>query len=68
MNANGKGLREVVRHRGRNIVFPRFSPDGASLVYTTFDPTARRPVFQLWTVGVDGTNRTLVGRGSEADW
>ena len=68
MNANGKGLREVTRHRGRNVVFPRFSPDGNSLLYTTFDPRARTPVFQLWTVGVDGSNRTLIGRGSEADW
>jgi Tol biopolymer transport system component len=68
MNANGKGLREVVRHRGRNVVFPRFSPDGRSLVYTTFDPAARAPRFELWTVGIDGSNRTAVGRGSEADW
>ena len=68
MNANGKDLREVTRHPRLNVVFPRFSPDGRSLLYTTFDPRARTPVFRLWTVRVDGSNRTLVGRGSEADW
>jgi Tol biopolymer transport system component len=68
MRADGKGLREVARHRGLNVVFPRFSPDGSTLIYTLFDPAAAKPRFELWTVAVDGSGRVRLGPGSEADW
>ena len=68
MRADGKGLREVARHRGMNVVFPRFSPDGSTLIYTLFDPAVAKPRFELWTVRVDGSDRVRLGPGSEADW
>lgn len=69
MNARGGDLREAARHKGHNVVFPRFSPDGGSLVYTAFaDIPNVRPVDELWRVKVDGTARTKLGRGGSADW
>jgi hypothetical protein len=55
-------VREVVRHSKRTVVFPRWSRDGRSLVYSALEPAAVR------TIGVDGTGARVVGRGGEADW
>jgi TolB protein len=66
MAANGRGLREVARHPGRTVAFPRFSPDGRSLVYTTSSPNGKE--LRLWTVKADGTGRRQLGAGTEADW
>jgi TolB protein len=68
MAANGRGIREVARHRGQNVAFPRFSPDGRSLVYTTFSPDSDQSDLQLWTVRADGTGRKALGAGTEPDW
>ena len=62
MKANGKGLRRVAQHGKRTVVFPRWSRDGRSLLYSTIEPQAVR------TVRADGTGARVVGRGTEADW
>jgi TolB protein len=68
MDANGGDLREVSRHPGHNVVFPRFSPDGRSLVYTSFRDAQGRHPDVLWTVGADGSGRRSLGLGHAADW
>ena len=68
MNADGTGLREVARHQGLTTGFPRFSPDGRQLVYMTLDESRQGEPRRLWTVNADGTNRKLLGKGSEPDW
>jgi len=69
MDARGRGLREVSRHEGHDVVFPRYSPDGRRIVYTSFpDMVGVKPVERLWTVEPDGSRRTLLGLGGSADW
>jgi TolB protein len=68
MNANGTGLRLLIGHRGKNVAFPRWSPDGRTLLYTSFDSSGRKNDFRLHTVGADGTNPRVLRAGSEADW
>jgi Tol biopolymer transport system component len=69
MNARGGDLRRIAGHANHNVVFPRFSPDGRSLVYTAFADKQGVPALdELWTVKVDGTGRTRLGRGGSADW
>lgn len=67
MNERGGDLREVARHPGHNVVFPRFSPDGRSLMYTSFPEGSGRPE-RLWTTAVDGSGRRSLGLGAAADW
>lgn len=67
MNARGGDLREVARHPGHNVVFPRFSPDGRSLVYTSFPAGSGSPE-RLWLVRIDGSGRRGLGPGGAADW
>ena len=66
--ATGKNLREVTRHKRLNQALPRFSPAGAKIVYTTFSPVGDGSDARVWTVGVDGSGRTTLGLGGEADW
>ena len=68
MKADGTGLREVSRHPRRNHAFPRYSPDGRSLVYMTFSPDSAEIVGRLWTVRTDGSQRASIGLGREPDW
>lgn len=69
MDARGRGLREVSRHEGHNVVFPRYSPDGSRIVYTSFaDMPGVKPVERLWTVKAGGGARRSLGPGSSADW
>lgn len=67
MDSRGGRLREVARHPGHNVVFPRFSRDGRSLVYTAFPDGSGRPE-RLWVVRTDGSGRRALGPGSAADW
>jgi Tol biopolymer transport system component len=69
MDARGRGLREVARIAGRSVAFPRFSPNGRWLVFTTFpDRPGPRPDDRLWRVRIDGAERAPLGAGSAADW
>ena len=69
MDARGGGLRKVARHPGHNVVSPRFSPDGRSLVYTAFADRHGVPaVDELWTVKHDGSARKKLFLGTSADW
>lgn len=68
MNAQGGDVRPVIRHRGLNHVFPRFSPDGTRLVYMTFDPRRNLEDARLRSVGVDGAGSVVVTAGGEPDW
>lgn len=68
MNANGKGLRRLIGHPGKNVAFPRWSPDGRTLLYTSFDSTGSKNDFRLHTIGADGTSPRVLRAGSEADW
>jgi Tol biopolymer transport system component len=68
MDAGGRDLSEVARHKGLNVAFPRYSPDGRQIVYMAFDPNESLAGAQLWTVNADGTNRKLLGKGGEPDW
>jgi Tol biopolymer transport system component len=67
MNARGGDLQQVVRHAGHNVVFPRFSPDGRSLAYTSFPENSGMPE-RLWLVRIDGSGRRSLGLGGAADW
>ena len=67
MNANGGQLRKLSRHPGHDVVFPRFSPDGGTLIYTS-SAKEIAAVDRLWTVRADGTARKQLAPGSSADW
>lgn len=69
MNANGGDLRRVARHPSLNLVFPRWSPDGATLLYSTFvfDDAGTRS-FRVRTVGAAGGAGSVLAEGTEADW
>ena len=67
MNANGTGLRRLIGHPGKNVAFPRWSPDGRTLLYTSFDSTGSTN-FRLHTIGADGTSPRVLRAGTEADW
>ena len=66
--SDGKDVRRVISHPGRNVVFPRWSPDGRSLLYTTFSNDDVTGDFRIHTVPAGGGTPTEVARGSEADW
>ena len=68
MNVNGTGLRRLVGHRGKNVAFPRWSPDGTTILYTSFDATGRKNDFRLHAIRADGKSPRVVRAGSEADW
>ena len=68
MRADGRELRRVARNARLNVAFPRYSPDGAALVYTTFKFDDVADDFRLWTVPAPGGTATQIGAGSEADW
>ena len=68
MNANGGGLRELARHQGLNHAFPRFSPDGRQVVYSTFSPDGDGSDSQLHTVSSEGRDHVVHGHGQEPDW
>jgi Tol biopolymer transport system component len=68
MNADGGGLRELVRHRGLNHASPRFSPDGKRVVYMTFAPENDGSDAELRVVGADGTGDVALRPGREPDW
>lgn len=68
MNANGTGLRRLIWHRGKNVAFPRWSPDGTTLLYTSFDSSGRKNDFRLHAIGADGSNPRVLRAGTEADW
>jgi TolB protein len=68
MNANGTGLRRLIAHRGKNVAFPRWSPDGTTLLYTSFDASGRKSDFRLHAIGADGSNPRVLRAGTEADW
>lgn len=68
MDASGRGLREVARHRGYNVVFPRFTSDGRSLVYTAFGTApGTQTADRLWAVALAGGGRRALGPGTAAD-
>ena len=67
-NADGTGPREVVRHVGLQVAYPRFSPDGRSLLYSTFVAGETVAGFRLRTIRLDGTGGGDLGAGAEADW
>jgi TolB protein len=69
MNANGGDVRRVTRHPSLNIAFPRWSPDGATILYSSFlfdDAGARS--FRVRTVAVAGGAGVVLTEGTEADW
>jgi Tol biopolymer transport system component len=69
MTANGGDLREIARHPGEHVMFPRFSPDGGSLVYTVVTERGNGVLeSRLWIVRLDGRRRTELGPGREAEW
>jgi Tol biopolymer transport system component len=69
MNANGGDIRRVVVHRGQNVAFPRWSPDGRTIVYSTFvfDQRGTRDYKVRGYLLSDGAS-TVYGDGTEADW
>lgn len=68
MTADGRGLREVARHRGLNHASPRFSPDGKHIVYMTFSPDEDGSDTELRVVGANGAGDVSLGLGREPDW
>ena len=68
MRADGTGLRRAARHERLTVAFPRYSPDGRSLVYTTFTPDSDQSDLRLWTVGAASGPATPRGLGTEPDW
>jgi TolB protein len=67
-NADGRGAREVARHAGRQVAYPRFSPDGRALLYSTFVAGETVTGYRLRTVSLDGRQSADLGAGAEADW
>jgi TolB protein len=67
MNAGGGGRRLLTRHP-RTLSFPRFSPDGRSILYTVAKPADEQTGSHLWRIGVDGSGRVPIGPGAERDW
>lgn len=68
MKANGTAARRVIDHRGKNVAFPRWSPDGRRLLYTSFSSSGSANDFRLHTVSADGANPRVLRAGVEADW
>jgi TolB protein len=68
MRADGTGLRMLVRPEGRVPAFPRFSPDGRSLVYATFPQGPGQSDVRLWRIPAAGGRPTPLGPGTEPDW
>jgi Tol biopolymer transport system component len=68
MNAEGRGLREIIRHRGLNHSFPRFSPDGRRIAYMTFAPEKDGSDAELRVIGANGAGGVTLGLGREPDW
>ena len=68
VRADGGDRRVLTRHAGRTLSFPRFSPDGRSVLYTVGKPGDEQTEARLWRIGVDGTGRAQIGRGAEGDW
>lgn len=69
MNANGGDLRRVVRHPGLNVTFPRYAPDGRTILYSSFvfDDRGAREFTLRGLLLADGA-ATVFGLGTEADW
>jgi Tol biopolymer transport system component len=68
MNAAGRDLRRVVRNRGLNHAFPRYSPDGTRIAYVTFSPDGNVEKALVRSVGADGRGQTVLTGGREVDW
>ena len=59
VNADGTGLTQVTKFSGRIAISPVFSPDGKSIAFSTI---ASGTAWEIWVVGVDGSNpHKLVG-------
>ena len=67
MAADGSDLRMLVRDAGLTHAFPRFSPDGARLVYELFRPDGSRSRLITVPAGHDGMP-VLLARGTTPDW
>ncbi|MBA3383256.1 MAG: PD40 domain-containing protein [Actinobacteria bacterium] len=58
----------MIAQPGKNVAFPRWSPDGRTLPYTSFSSSGSASDFRLHTIGADGTSPRVLRAGSEADW
>lgn len=69
MNANGGDVRRVARHPTLNVAFPRWSPDGTTILYSSFvfDDAGMRSS-RVRAVGAAGGAGAVLAEGTEADW
>ena len=68
MSANGGDVRPLVRHAGYELAYPRYSPDGTTILYSRYRAAETVDKYRLRTIRVDGTADTDIGAGAEADW
>lgn len=60
MNADGTNRENLTNHAGDEYE-PVWSPDGKTIVFTTHTRTeGTQKILQLYSIGVDGTNRTRI--------
>jgi Tol biopolymer transport system component len=68
MRSDGTHKRLLVRHPSRILAQPRFSPDGSSILYTSFEAGETVRGHRLHTARLNGSGRALIGAGTEGDW
>jgi TolB protein len=67
MDSDGTNARGVLHHRGVAPTFPRFSPDGSHIVWSSLSDNPATDE-QIHTVRADGNFADTLARGREADW
>jgi Tol biopolymer transport system component len=58
MNADGGNLHQVASDPGLCLNDASFTPDGARLIYTRFDPVIE--VEQIWSMNIDGSDQQFI--------
>jgi TolB protein len=57
MNADGSAPKQVTSDPGRNDAFPSFSPDGRTVLFTSWDSELRGDSADIFQIGVNGSDR-----------
>jgi TolB protein len=66
MNADGSDQQRLTDNQ-MNESFPRWSPDGLRIAYTTFSPVANIYSYDIAIMNADGSGQRQVTRTNQAD-